>query len=84
MPSLNPLTPSERWRALVRLWLGLAQMAGAVVSLVLLGMTGVNALSLGTAAFTTALSLTSRVLFGKRVPRQRTETPRRGPPTRPL
>lgn len=69
MEPFNTPTHSERWRALVRLWVGLAQMAGAVLSAVLLIMTGANALSLGAAVLTTALSMVSRLLFGKRAPR---------------
>jgi hypothetical protein len=51
-------------RAWLRLILGCAQMASAVASLWLILSTGVNRSSLAAVAFTTALTLTSRLLFG--------------------
>ena len=61
----------ERAWAAVRLVLGLAQMAGALVSAYLLFQTGMNPLSLGAVMFTCLCTTVSVVLFGGR--------PRRGP-----
>jgi hypothetical protein len=61
--------PLSYWRAKapfhagVRFGLGMAQMFMAVFSAVLLIETGLSRFTLVSAAFTTALTLTSRVLF---------------------
>jgi hypothetical protein len=68
---VDPRSSTSRWeyiRALFRVWMGLAQMAGATISLVLLVRTGLNGTSLAAAGLTTFLSLLSRVLFKKQRP----------------
>ena len=59
-------TIRERAWAIVRIILGLGQMMGAVVSVYFLIETGVNALSLGAVAGTCVLTVTSRLLFGRK------------------
>ena len=54
---------SERKWAVVRLALGMLQVFGATVSLILLLETGTTRLTLGAAAVTTAITLTSILLF---------------------
>jgi hypothetical protein len=57
------LRMAVHFRAGFRLGLGLAQMFMAVFSIVLLLETGLNRWSVASAAFTTLLTLTSRLLF---------------------
>ena len=59
-------TPKELAWAIVRLVLGLGQMTGAVVALMLLVQTGVNSLSFGAVILTCLLTTTSVLLFGRR------------------
>ena len=60
----------ERSWAIVRLALGMTQMAGAVVSLVLLVETGVTAVTLATVVVTCVSTSVSVLLFGSRKPRR--------------
>lgn len=55
-----------RLRGVFRLWLGLAQMAGATVSFALLYMSGLTAETIAAALMTTALTLLSTRLYRKR------------------
>jgi hypothetical protein len=66
----RPLTARRRW-AIVRYLLCMAQMFGAVVSLVLLITTGVNQISLSTAVLTCLLTTVSVLRFGQRTPNQK-------------
>jgi hypothetical protein len=61
MRALEPQTGSP-----VRLTLGLLQMAGVGISVVLLYRGGVTTLALAAATFTTALTALSIALFGER------------------
>ncbi len=69
MPDPSGAAARERWWALARIALGLAQMTGATAALLLLVQTGVNARSLGAVVITCALTTTSVLLFGSRRPR---------------
>lgn len=64
---LEALTEKEeRKRGLAgffRLWLGLAQMAGATIAALLLWDTGLSSATVTTLVLTTALTLLSRVLY---------------------
>jgi hypothetical protein len=57
--------PQHRWTVL-RLALGMLQMGGAVVSLVLLVMTGVSPVTVTAVVVTSALTTTSVLLFGEK------------------
>lgn len=56
----------RRWWGAVRFALGMVQMAGAVVALVLLGTVGVTALSLAVVVVTGLCTTVSVLLFGSR------------------
>lgn len=56
---------SERRRATLRIALGILQVFAASFALVLLLQTGVNWASIGAAAVSLALTLTSKALFRK-------------------
>lgn len=58
--------PRQHRRAMVRLVLGMLQMGGTVVSLVLLSLTGVSAVALAAAVGTCMLTTISVLLFGAR------------------
>jgi len=51
--------------ALLRVGLGLAQVMGATITLSLLLMTGISALTMGGTAVTLVFSLLSRFIFAK-------------------
>ena len=53
----------QRRRAMLRFALGMLQMFGAVVAVILLIQTGVSAATLWATGITTACSLMSRLLF---------------------
>ena len=55
----------HRW-VVLRLVLGMLQMCGAVVSVVLLALTGVSPVALATVMATCALTTVSVLLFGAR------------------
>jgi hypothetical protein len=57
--------PRRRWAA-IRYVLGMVQMAGAVISLVLLALTGVSTASLTSVVLTGMATTVSVVLFGAR------------------
>jgi hypothetical protein len=52
-----------RLAGLFRLWLGMAQMAGATLGMLLLWKTGLSAGTITAFSLTTALTVLSRVLF---------------------
>ena len=52
--------------ASIRFVVGMAQMFGAVAGVVLLILTGVSVATLVVVGMTTALSLTSRIVYGRR------------------
>jgi hypothetical protein len=60
-------TIRERAWAVVRIILGLGQMIGAIVSVYFLIETGVNAMSLGAVTVTCMLTVTSRLLFRRKI-----------------
>ncbi len=62
----RPPTSTERRWALVRYLLGIAQMFGAIVSALLLFLTGVNSLTLWGVVITGAFTTISVLLFGGR------------------
>ncbi len=68
MPDLHPPSPTQardkRAWAIVRLILGLVQMVGALVSLMLLLLTGMNAWSLTAVVLTSVCTTVSVLLFG--------------------
>ena len=59
------VTRTRRW-AVARLILGMLQIFGAVVSLVLLLQTGFNTVSVGSVVITGLLTTVSVLLFGSR------------------
>jgi hypothetical protein len=61
----NPTHPDLRIRrtAVIRIILGNAQMFGAVLAVVLLLLTGINGVTLGVAAATALLTVTSLILW---------------------
>jgi hypothetical protein len=61
---MGGIAPGARER--VRLVMGMLQMFGAVVGLVLLAVTGLNAATLIAVAATTSLTLISRAVFRRR------------------
>jgi hypothetical protein len=61
---MSGIAPGTRDR--VRFVMGMLQMFGAVVALVLLGATGLSAAALIAAAATTSLTLISRAVFHRR------------------
>jgi hypothetical protein len=58
-------TEPKRRRAIVRIALGLAQVVGAVVSVVCLLQTGMSFLTIGAISITAACLAASLILFGK-------------------
>ena len=62
--------PRRRWTA-VRYVLGLLQMAGAIISLVLLALSGVSTASLTSVVLTGLMTTVSVLLFGARKDRPR-------------
>ena len=61
----EPSRPETRW-AIVRLFLGQAQMIGAVMSFILLIQLGINEWSLGAVVLTCLCTTVSVLLFGGR------------------
>ena len=61
--------PTRRW-ALVRLTLGVSQMAAAAFALGLLAADGVSARALGSAVTACTITTVSVLLFGRRSPKQ--------------
>jgi hypothetical protein len=61
----RPTQKEVAW-AIVRIVLGLGQMTGAAVAMMLLVQTGVNSLSFGAVILTCMLTTTSVLLFGRR------------------
>jgi hypothetical protein len=62
MGNPNPLDPRVRHRAILRVISGSAQVFGAVVAIVLVLLTGVNAVTIGVAAATSLMTVTSLIL----------------------
>lgn len=62
--AMGRIAPGTRDR--VRFVMGMLQMFGAVVALVLLAATGLSAVMFGAAAATTTLTLISRAVFHRR------------------
>ncbi len=58
-----PLSAKARGLALARIVLGIGQIIGATVSLILLLQTGVNGLSVSATVFTGLLTLASKLVF---------------------
>jgi hypothetical protein len=65
-PRRDEPTPRDKAWAIVRLVLGLGQMTGAVVALMLLLQTGVNSASIAAVILTCLLTSVSVFLFGRR------------------
>jgi hypothetical protein len=65
---------ATRWKQ-VRFWLGMLQMAGAVVAVTLLLFTGVTTASLLAVVFTSVATVISVLLFGSRRPPSTDRTP---------
>ena len=55
--------PHARGHGIFLLWLGLAQMAGATITALLLWDTGLSPLTVAAFVLTTALTVLSRVLY---------------------
>ncbi len=68
MTRLANSSAGTRWAA-VRITLGIAQMVGAAVALVLIMSMGLSALALSAVAITCVLTTVSVLMFGSRAPR---------------
>jgi hypothetical protein len=68
LPITKPI--DERWPALVRLGLGVAQMVAAAFALGLLAAEGVTARALSAAVIACTLTTVSVLLFGRRSPKK--------------